>query len=190
MNLNYIDWLIVMCILSGMIWSVSYSKGLMRSVADFLVAGRSAGRYMVSISSGVAGLGAITIVSHMEMGYVSGFALSWWGFSSSLIMLFILVSGWVIYRFRQTQCLTLAQFFEIRYSRNFRIFTGIVAFVSGIINFGIFPAVGARFFIYFCGLPLSISIIGIDVSTFALLMFLLLSLSLYFVFTGGQMTQV
>ena len=41
-------------------------------------------------------------------------------------------SGWVIYRFRQTKSLTLAQFFEKRYSRNFRIFAGIIAFVTPI----------------------------------------------------------
>ena len=90
----------------------------MKSVTDFLAAGRNAGRYLVSVSSGVAGLGAITIVNHLEMGYVSGFALSWWGFSSALVILFITVSGWVIYRFRSTRCLTLPQFFEMRYNRN------------------------------------------------------------------------
>jgi len=129
-----------MVVMGGMIYSVSFTKGLMKSVSDFLAAGRTAGRYVMSISGGIAGLGAITIVYHLEMGYVSGFALSWWGFSSALIILFITVSGWVIYRFRSTRCLTLPQFFEIRYSRRFRIFTGIIAFISGIINFGIFPA--------------------------------------------------
>ncbi|MDZ7401012.1 MAG: sodium:solute symporter, partial [candidate division KSB1 bacterium] len=81
---------------------------------------------------------------------------------------------------------TMAQFFEIRYSRNFRIFAGMLAFLSGIINFGIFPAVGARFFIYFCGLPQTIPIFGIDISTFALIMIIILGLALFFVFSGGQ----
>ncbi len=158
----------------------------MKSVTDFLAAGRNAGRYLVSVSSGVAGLGAITIVNHLEMGYVSGFALSWWGFSSALVILFITVSGWVIYRFRSTRCLTLPQFFEMRYNRKFRIFTGIVAFLAGIINFGIFPAVGARFFIYFCGLP--DTILGVPI--FPLTMAILLGISLYFVYTGGQIAVI
>jgi len=158
----------------------------MKSVTDFLAAGRNAGRYLVSVSSGVAGLGAITIVNHLEMGYVSGFALSWWGFSSALVILFITVSGWVIYRFRSTRCLTLPQFFEMSYNRKFRIFTGIVAFLAGIINFGIFPAVGARFFIYFCGLP--DTILGVPI--FPLTMAILLGISLYFVYTGGQIAVI
>ncbi len=186
MNLSFIDWLIVFSVLAGMFYSVSATKGLMKSVTDFLAAGRTAGRYVVSISSGIAGLGAITIVNHLEMGYVSGFAMSWWGFSSALVILFITVSGWVIYRFRSTRCLTLPQFFELRYSRKFRIFTGIIAFTGGLINFGIFPAVGARFFIYFCGLPESM----LGIPTFPLVMIILLSISLYFVYTGGQIAVI
>src|SRR6266850_1173709 len=49
--------------------------------------------------------------------------------------------------------MALAQFFEMRYSRNFRVFAGLVAFLAGIINFGIYPSVGARFFMAICGLP-------------------------------------
>ena len=186
MNLSVTDWLIVLFVFCGMVYSVNTTKGLMKSVTDFLVAGRTAGRYVVSISSGIAGLGAISIVMFLEMGYVSGFALAWWGLSQGIIILLITVSGWVIYRFRSTRCLTLPQFFEMRYSRKFRIFTGIVAFVAGIINFGIFPAVGARFFIHYCGLPESF----FGVPMFPLVMILLLAVSLYFVQTGGQIAVI
>ena len=158
----------------------------MKSVTDFLSAGRTAGRYLISVSSGVAGLGAISVVMFLEMGYIAGFSLAWWGLSQGIIILMLTMSGWVIYRFRSTRCLTLAQFFEKRYSRKFRIFTGIVAFTAGIINFGIFPAVGAQFFISYCGLPESF--IGIPV--FPLVMIILLSISLYFVYTGGQIAVI
>jgi len=186
MNLSVTDWLIVLFVFCGMVYSVNTTKGLMKSVTDFLAAGRTAGRYVVSISSGIAGLGAISIMMFLEMGYVSGFALAWWGLSQGIIILLITVSGWVIYRFRSTRCLTLPQFFEMRYSRKFRIFTGIVAFVAGIINFGIFPAVGARFFIHYCGLPESF----LGIPMFPLVMILLLAVSLYFVQTGGQIAVI
>ena len=158
----------------------------MKSVTDFLSAGRTAGRYLLSVSSGIAGLGAISVVMYLEMGFVSGFSLAWWGLSQGIIILILTMSGWVIYRFRSTRCLTLAQFFEKRYSRRFRIFTGIIAFVAGIINFGIFPAVGAQFFINYCGLP--DSFLGLPV--YPMVMILLLSISLYFVYTGGQIAVI
>ena len=82
--------------------------------------------------------------------------------------------------------MTLAEFFERRYNKKFRIFSGFIAFVSGIVNFGIFPAVGARFFLNYLGLPESVAFAGFDIPTFALLMLFLLSTSLYFVFSGGH----
>ena len=186
MNLSFFDWLIVAMVLGGMIYSVSITKGLMKSVTDFLSAGRTAGRYVLSVSSGVAGLGAISIVMFLEMGYVAGFSLSWWGLSQGIIILAITMSGWVIYRFRSSRSLTLAQFFEKRYSRNFRIFAGIVAFVAGIINFGIFPAVGAQFFMNYCGLPEFV----LGIPMYPLVMILLLGTALYFVYTGGQIAVI
>ena len=186
MNLLFIDWLIITVVLLGMIYSVSFTKGLMKSVTDFLSAGRTAGRYLISVSQGAAGLGAISIVSFLEVGYITGFSFQWWGLSQGIILLAITASGWVIYRFRQTRSLTLAQFFEKRYSRKFRIFAGIVAFVCGIINFGIFPAVGAQFFISYCGFPDSF----IGIPTFPLVMIILISIALYFVYTGGQIAVI
>jgi len=186
LNLTVLDWGIVIAVFAFIISIVIASKKLMRSVSDFLAAGRTGGRYLISLSQGTAALGAITIVGMLEMNYIAGFCLRWWEMIMAVVLVAISVSGWVLYRFRQTRALTMAQFFEIRYSRNFRIFAGLLAFLSGIINFGIFPAVSARFFIYFCGLPHTIDIFGIHVSTFALVMIVILWIPLYFVFSGGQ----
>lgn len=181
-----LDWGIVLTVAAIILGGAIASKTLMRSVADFLAAGRTAGRYVLCVSSGIAGLGAITVVGHFEMNYVAGFPMSWWGLSNALFFLVLTAIGWVIYRFRQTRALTLSQFFEMRYSRRFRIFAGILAFVSGIVNFGIFPSVGSRFFIYFCGLPQSFTLFGLEISTFPVTMIVLLTTALYFVFSGGQ----
>ncbi len=188
MNLTLLDWGIVGAVLLFMFWSVLLGRRRMQSVADFLAAGRTAGRYLISVATGVAGLGAITIVGLLEMNYVAGFSMSWWGLTMGVVILVMTVSGWVIYRFRQTRAMTLAEFFERRYSRRFRVFAGLVAFASGIVNFGIFPSVGARFFIYFCGLPQEIALLGMTVPTFPVVMLALLSIALFFVYSGGQIT--
>ena len=155
MNLSILDWTIAIVSIAALVFVVNLSKKLVRSVADYLSAGRAAGRYMLTVSQGMAFVGAITIVGQWEMNYVAGFALRWWEFIMAVVLLFITVSGWVLYRFRQTRAMTIAQFLEMRYGRNFRIFAGILAFVSGLLNFGVFPAVVTRFMIYFCGFPFS-----------------------------------
>lgn len=190
MNLHWVDWTVVAALFALVFVMAIYTKRYTRSVVDFLAAGRSAGRYIISVSEGAAALGAISIVAAYEQYYHAGFTGVWWFAPVLSIGFLIAITGWIVYRFRRTRAMTMAQFFEMRYSRNFRIFAGLLAFVAGIVNFGIFPAVGARFFIYFCGLPQSFIIAGYAVSTFVLIMILLLSVSLSFTFMGGQVAVI
>ena len=186
MRMHLIDWAIVLSLLVFVTGMAVYVKRFTKSVADFLTAGRFAGRYMLTISEGVAGLGAISIIAYFEQHYVAGFSPLWWGWLVTAVNIVLALSGWVIYRYRQTRAMTMAQFFEIRYSKSFRVYTGIIAYFAGVLNFAIFPAVGSRFFIYFCGLPQNITIMGLSFSTFVLVMAFLLLISLFFTLVGGQ----
>lgn len=185
--MTWIDWSIVGIFLVGMISLAKYTQRYTKSIADFLVANRCAGRYMLAVSSDASCLGAMTILALFEMYYKGGFSAVWWSMMSMPITIIIALSGWVIYRYRQTKAMTLAQFFEIRYSRKFRIFAGILCFTAGVLNFGIFPSAGARFLIYFCNLPESLTLLGINLNMYACLMALLLLVAIYFTF-GGQIT--
>ena len=185
MNMHLIDWAIVFGLLVFIVASGIYTNRYARSVADFLAANRSAGRYLLCIAIGMANMGAVSVVAFFEMYYEAGFTAVWWRDLMWMpVMLLIALSGWVAYRFRETRALTLAQFFEMRYGRNFRVFSGFVIWISGIVNFGIFPSVGARFFIHFCGLPMEVP--GLGIPMFPTVMFLLLAISIFFVFIGGQ----
>jgi SSS family solute:Na+ symporter len=184
--MTFLDWAIIACMYIAIIAVVQRTRSRMRGVADYLVAGRLAGRYLLTISQGIAALGAITVVAWLEMGYEAGFAQYWWGFTMALVNLAVMVTGWVTYRFRRTRALTLAEFFERRYSRRFRIVAGSVAFGAGLINFGIFPAVGGRFFIQFLGLPETWHLGPLAVPVFPAIMAILLTTAVWFVFAGGQ----
>lgn len=100
------------------------------------------------------------------------------------------MTGWVFYRLRETRALTVGQFLEMRYSRKFRVFAGLLCWISGIINFGIFTAIAARFLIYFCGLPNEFGVPGtsLHLATYPALMVADLRIALYFVLGGGQIS--
>ena len=186
MNMHTIDWAIVIGLLAILTVGALSTRRYTKSVSAFLAAERCGGRYLISVAMGMAMMGVISLVWLFEQNYDVGFTSVWWGLMEGPVMIIMAITGWAYYRFRQTRALTLAQFFEMRYSRNFRIFAGIVAFLAGIINFGIFPSVGARFFIWLCGLPSDFPVLGMTWSTYPVVMLVLIGISLVFTFLGGQ----
>lgn len=186
MNMHLVDWGIVAAFLAVLVWGAASTRKFNRSVLAFLAADRCGGRYLIAVADEMSRVGVITLVGYFEAHYEAGFTPIWWQLMEGPALIVMALSGWVIYRFRQTRALTLAQFFEMRYSRSFRVFCGIVAYVAGIINFAIFPSVGARFFIALCGLPSHVHLAGFSIQVYALLVALLLLSSLALLLLGGQ----
>ena len=186
--MTWIDWLIVLLptLLIGGLAVVL--QRYVRSVADFMSASRVAGRYLITNAGAEMGLTIVGAVAWFEMAQVSGFTLQWWGKLTIPVGLILTLWGFVIYRYRETRVMTLAQFYEIRYSKSFRVFAGFVAFLSGTINYGIFPALAARFFIYCCGLPVTVALGGLHVPTMAIIMAGYLCVTLTLTLTGGHLT--
>ncbi len=184
--MHLIDWVIVAVVLSLLGFIVSGTRRYMHGVSDFLAASRCGGRYLLCISEGMAGLGAVTLLAFWQQYTKTGFTGIWWSLPNWPLLFVLALSGWVLYRYRQTRALTLAQFLEMRYSRRFRVYAGMLAFVSGIINYGVFPGLNARLFIHFCGLPASLDLGLMQIATFPLVMAIFLGLALFFTFMGGQ----
>ncbi|MFH1498456.1 MAG: sodium:solute symporter, partial [Verrucomicrobiota bacterium] len=157
-----------------------------RSVSDFLAANRCAGRYLLTLSEGLAAFGVTSVIANFEKFYQAGFAAYWWGMMLAPIGMLVAMSGWVAYRYRETRALTMAQFFEMRYNRRFRVFAGILTWVSGVLNYGVFPGIVANFFIHFCGLPETLVIAGVEVRTLLVVMACFLGMALALVFGGGM----
>lgn len=186
--MTLIDWLIPAALFVTLVGFALRTRKYSGSVSGFLAANRCAGRYLVCVAYNMAQVGIITLVWYFQQYYDTGFTSIWWGLVENPLMIVIALTGWVAYRFRETRALTLAQFLEIRYARSFRVFCGLIAFIAGVLNYAIFPAVSARFFIWICGLPEEFTVLGAPIETFPFLMALLLSSAIFFVFLGGQIS--
>ena len=186
--MSIIDWSILSGFLTFLLLMAIFTQRYLKSVAGFLSAERCAGRYLLSVANDMSAIGAITIIAQFESIYKAGFAPKWWEILFIPTVLIVTLTGWQYYRYRQTRALTLAQFLEKRYCRSFRIYAGLIGWFSGVLNFGIFPSVGARFIIYFCGLPQNFGLMGYEISTFVFLVALLLTIALFFTLIGGQIT--
>src|SRR5271156_681407 len=124
--MHLVDWLLVLLpvvIVGGV---TLYANRYLKSVADFMSGGRLAGRYLLSTARSEMGAGAIGYVAMFEWFSNGGFPVMWWNQLSAPVGLVLAITGFVVYRYRQTRALTLAQFFEMRYGRNFRLATGLL----------------------------------------------------------------
>ena len=184
------DWLVVGIPLFTVLAIGVITQRYVNSVSDFLSAGRRAGRYLIGVATGEAMLGLITVINYCEIYYKSGWSFFFWQNLTYAAVWLMAITGFVNYRYRETRVLTMAELFERRYSRNFRIFAGILTFAAGIVNYAIFPAVGARFLIYYCQLPDYLNIGGIQLPMFQTLMALCLLFALIIVLKGGQLTTM
>lgn len=185
-----LDWSIVVGFVAALFATALLANSLSRGVSGFLSADRCAGRYLVTVAYNMAQVGVITLVWYFQLGYDVGFTQIWWGYMEGPSLILLAITGWVIYRFRETRAMTLAQFFELRYSKRFRVMSGGVAFVSGIINYGIFPGVTARFFMALCGMPDRVVWWGESIAVFPMVMVILLALGIFMVFAGGMVSII
>ena len=190
MNLSWIDWIVIIFPTVILIVLAFRTNKYAQTTADFLAANRLAGRYLLTMAEGMMVLSAAGCLADWQMRYRVGFGSGWWGTLMMPFALFLTLIGWVIYRYRQTRAMTMAEYFEMRYSRRFRILAGMICWGSGIINYGIFPALPANFMIHYCGLPQALSLFGFIVPTFVVLVVLLMVLALYFTFIGGQISII
>lgn len=183
-----LDWIIVFSFFILLTWIMLYVRNLNRSVADFVAANRCAGRYIICVSEGAAALGIVSFIGQFEQYYEGGFCPAFWWLMVTPMYLLITMTGWIIYRFRATRAFTFAQFYEERYSRNFRIFTGIAGFLALFTLYGIAPAILSRFLISFIGIPEQVSIAGMTVPTYPALIIIALIIPAAITMIGGQIT--
>ncbi len=188
----WIDWFIAAGMLLGLNFVALGCRKYLKSVADFLVAGRNVGKFLGNVSGDIAaGVGIMSLLATMQAAYTGGLAYWYLAIGGGATSLMIALSGWGVYRLRESKVLTINELLQKRYkSRRLRIFCGIVCFVSGIINSGIFPIVGGRFFVYFCGLPLELHLLGTTIPTIPALTGMLILVSLVFCFIGGQVSVI
>jgi len=184
--MGVLGWSIVIIPVIFVIWISFHSSKFVRSVADYLAVGRVAGRYVLAVGDLQMMLGLITLVAMVEEQYQCGLALTYWGALGAPLAMFMSLTGFCTYRYRETKSLSVGQFFEMRYSRNFRIVAAVLRTISEMMANAIGPAVAARFFIYFLGFPHVIKLGGVDIPTFSLVVTVVLALAMLIIWTGGR----
>lgn len=186
--MHWIDWVITIVPVGFVLWLAVYSRRYARGVADFLAAGRVAGRYVISVGDLEGGLGLYTLVMLVEVNYHTGYTISFWEYLVAPLSIVMALTGYCTYRYRETKALSMGQFLEMRYNRPFRIFASILRATAETLANGIGPAVAASFFIYFLGLPYHWHIAGLTIPLYGTVMAIGLLMAVLVMCTGGRVS--
>ena len=184
------DWLILVIPVCFVMYMGIYSRKYIRGVSDFLSAGRICGRYVICVGDLANALSIIGLATYIEMHYKTGFSVSFWSSILAPLSIVLSLTGFCVYRFRETKAMSLGQFLEMRYSRKFRIFAAGLRSLSEMLANMIMPAIAARFFIRMLDLPDTFKFLGIPCSTYVVLMLLFLTLAITLICCGGTLSLI
>jgi len=186
--MHIVDWLIAIVPVVITLGVAVYSAKYVRGVVDYLAAGRVAGRYVICAGDLTSGLSVITLVALVESKYQVGYALTFWEYLAAPVAIIMGLTGFCVYRFRETRSLSIGQFLEMRYNRKLRIVAATIRTIAEMVTNAIGPAVAANFLIYFLGLPHEVSVFGMAMPTFTIVVSLSLCLCMVVIWPGGRIS--
>jgi len=181
MNFGTIDWVLTIAYLLASVALGIWARRYVENLAGYMVAGRK-----VKISLGIATfvateLGTVTYVYYGELGYVAGFSGFIIGILAMIAYTLVGRTGFIIENLRRLRVMTIPEFYELRYSRRIRLLGGIILFLGGVLNMGIF--------LKFDGIFLS-EVMGFGPGALAVIMTIMVVIVVVYTILGGMFSIV
>lgn len=181
MNFTLIDWTILVVYLAATVYIGLWVKKYVHNLSGYIVAGRK-----IKVSLGVATftateLGTVTFVYFGELGYVTGFACFIIGILALIAYTTVGRTGFIIEKLRQYGMMTIPEFYELRFNKRVRILGGLILFIGGVLNMGIF--------LKFDGIFLS-EVMGFGPQALGFIMTLMLIVVMSYTILGGMFSVV
>ncbi len=181
MNLTILDWLIILVYVLVIFYASYYAKRYVGKISDFLVADRSMGFHLGLVSLMSTEIGIITFMYLAEAGYTNGFVALMIGIPFFIVFIFLGKTGFIIKPLMEMKIMTIAELFQKKYGKGVRFYAALLMAVGGIINFGVFPGVEAKFINTVTGIPQEYLL---------LTMVIILSMVLIYTAVGGMVSLI
>ena len=150
---GFIDWAFIIGFLIISLSIGVFVRKHAGSVDDFLLVGRKLKSFRGIATLASTEMGLVTIIYFSEEAYSNGFVAIITGVIAALTMLIIGKTGFVINRLRSMGIRTVPEYFEIRFKPGVRWIAGLLIFITGILNMGIFLQVEGKFLSIAMGFP-------------------------------------
>ena len=181
MTFNTFDWTILVIYLALTVAAGLWVKRYVENLSGYMVAGRRVRLALGVATFAATELGTITFMYFAELGYVTGFSCFIIGILAMLAYMFVGRTGFIIEPLRRLEVMTIPEFYQLRYSRRVRLLGGIILFLGGVLNMGIF--------LKFDGIFLS-EVMGFGESALAITMTIMIVIVILYTVLGGMFSVV
>jgi SSS family solute:Na+ symporter len=196
-SFSWLDWTLVLAYIVAATVIGVLCRRYIRNLADFIVAGRGVSSFLgVATLSGTE-IGLVTVMYFAEYGFTNGFSALTVALLAGLSMLVVGLTGFMIAGLRRSGAMTLAEYYQIRFSPGARLLGGIIIAAAGILNMGVFLKVGALFIHKIANMPETVQLVDpatgnllANLPVLNLIMTILLVLVLAYTFLGGMVSVV
>ncbi len=152
MNFQIIDWCILVAYLAGSMYVGLRARKYVENMEGYFVAGRRVKVALGSATLIATEIGIVTFMYFGELGYVSGFSCFILGVIGFIGYMVIGKTGFIVAGLRALKIVTIPEYYELRYGRGVRLLGGILLFLGGVLNMGIFLKMDGLFLTQAMGL--------------------------------------
>ncbi len=150
-NFGSVDWVILLVYVCIPVVIGVVVRKYVRGVSDFIVAGRSLRLWLAIATMSGTEIGLVTVMYNAELGFKHGFSAFHIAVLEFSCILAIGLTGFIVYRLRQMEVMTIPEFYEKRFGRKVRILGAVILALGGILNTGLFLKASARFMVGVAG---------------------------------------
>lgn len=154
-NFSAIDWGIVILYPCISLMIGLYVRKFIKNMKNFVAAGQGLGLWLGIATMTGTELGLITVMYSAEKGFNGGFAAFHIALAAGISTVLVGMTGFIVYRLREMEVLTIPEFYGMRFDNKTRILGGIMLSLGGILNMGLFLKVGSMFIVGITGLSAS-----------------------------------
>lgn len=181
MNFGTLDWIILILYLTFSVFIGVRAKKYVENMEGYFVAGRRVKVALGSATLIATEIGVVTFMYFGELGYVTGFSCFFLGIIGFLGYFVIGKTGFIVSALRRFELITIPEFYQLRYGRNVRLLGGIILFLGGVLNMGIFLKMDGMFLA---------ETMGFGQSVLFIIMTLMLLIVISYTVLGGMFSVV
>ena len=181
-HFSTIDWVIVIVYLLCIVSIGVYVKRYIKSVTDFIVAGRALKSHLAIATMIGTELGLVTVMYSSQKGFSGGFAAFHIAVVAAIVTLVVGLTGFIVVPLRRMGVMTIPEYYEKRFGRGVRIIGGIILALAGILNMGMFLKAGSLFVMGITGMTSDFHL--------KIIMTIMLGMVLLYTSMGGMISVV